>query len=335
VALIRGTSLLSYPELVRELGADPEQLLQLAGVPPEAAGDHEAFISYRSLVVAVESAAQVTATPDFGRRLAARQGIQILGPVGVAARTAATMGDALRILTVYLSAYSPSISASLEPLADPDRTFFEFRTDARDIPPAPQTVELSLGVVLETFRFLRGDHYQPLRVHLPHRPLTDIESYWDYFNCKPRFTQPSAGFTIRTADLAQPLSGDSHAHELILRYLDNIVSEHEPTFSAPVARLVRQLLPTGMVSLNRVARQFSLHPKTFQRRLAEDGTTFSSLVEETRRGLLEHYLRDTDLNLTQVARELGYAEQSVLTHSCNRWYHSGPAALRTRLRAAT
>ena len=33
----------------------------------------------------------------------------------------------------------------------------------------------------------------------------------------------------------------------------------------------------------------------------------------------ERYLRDTHITLSHLARELGYAEQSVLTHSCRRW----------------
>ncbi|HEY2503146.1 MAG TPA: hypothetical protein VGI68_17485, partial [Mycobacterium sp.] len=50
-------------------------------------GVEEVFLPYRSLIVAVETAAAATSTPDFGRRLALRQGIEILGPLGVAART--------------------------------------------------------------------------------------------------------------------------------------------------------------------------------------------------------------------------------------------------------
>ena len=50
---------------------------------------------------------------------------------------------------------------------------------------------------------------------------------------------------------------------------------------------------------------------------------------------MEHYLRDTDLSLYLVARELGYAEQSVLTRSCRRWFGRTPGALRRDLRGRT
>jgi len=97
MSVVRGTALSSYPSLVAELGGDPAALLRAAGVRERDVGNYDAFIPYRAAIRALESAAEATATADFGRRLAQRQGIEILGPVGVAARTAATVGDALAI----------------------------------------------------------------------------------------------------------------------------------------------------------------------------------------------------------------------------------------------
>jgi hypothetical protein len=85
--VIRGTALSAYPDLVSELGGDPEQLLRAAGIRLADIGRFDAFVPYLGLIQAVESAASITDTPDFGRRLGRRHGVEILGPVGVAART--------------------------------------------------------------------------------------------------------------------------------------------------------------------------------------------------------------------------------------------------------
>ncbi|MFD7076290.1 AraC family transcriptional regulator [Nocardioides sp. NPDC059952] len=332
MSLVRASGLAEFRELVRELGADPDPLLRRVGVRAADAGDHDVFITYRSLVEAIESAASLTATPDFGRRLAKRQGVAILGPLAVAARTAPTVGDALRICTVYLSAYSPSVAVALLEGSGPDQTFLEFRVVAPDIPACPQVIELSLGIAAAMLRYLRGDDYRPHAVHLPHAPVTAESSYRDYYGCAPHFAKRRAGFMLATADLARGVSHEAQAHAVILRYLDGMTAAAESDLSGPVRRLVRQLLPTGAVTMDLVARQFSMHRKTLQRRLAAEGTTFGALLDETRRELADHYLRNTDLSLTQVARELGYAEQSVLSRSCVRWYGEGPAARRARLR---
>ncbi|HEU4360243.1 MAG TPA: AraC family transcriptional regulator ligand-binding domain-containing protein, partial [Mycobacterium sp.] len=113
MAVIRGTCLTGYPELVADCGGDPAALLARAGISRSDVGRFDTFITYLALISAVESAAVTTRTSDFGRRLADRQGIEILGPVGVAARTSKTVAEALQIFEQYLGAYSPAIAAPI------------------------------------------------------------------------------------------------------------------------------------------------------------------------------------------------------------------------------
>ena len=334
MSVIRGTSLSGYPTLVAELGGDPSALLRAARIQLQDVGSYDTFLTYQGMIRAMESAAVATGTPDFGRRLAQRQGIEILGPVGVAARTAATVAEALAIFERYLAAYSPAIEVRIEPLARPGRSFFEFRILLDRLPPHAQVIELALGVSLQVFRFLAGSDWRPVLVHLPHEPVTAREEYLRYFSCPPRFADRKAGFTILTADLGRALSQDEIAHQALVRYLDGVVTPHAQGMTRPVRELVRQLLPTGAATAELVASQFVLHPKTLQRRLRAEGTTFPVLVDQVRKETAERYLRDTDLSLTHLAREVGYAEQSVLTRSCRRWFGRGPAAQRQALRLA-
>lgn len=327
---MRGTSLSNYPRLVAQLGGDPEALLAAAGIDPDVVGRYDVFVPLPRVATAIESAAAATATPDFGRRLAQLQGIEILGPIGVAARTAPTVADALRIFENFLSAYSPAISLRSTTQSDPERTFIEYLELDPDMPPHPQGDELSLGVTLRVLRFMLGADYAPLSVHIPHEPLGDVADYREYFGCRPVFEERAMGFTIRSADLARPLQRDTLAHDAVVQYLRTITSA-EPRTIASVRTLVRQLLPSGRVTLDLIAEQLSLHPKALQRRLAADGTSFAAVVDEVRRELAERYLRDTRITLSHLARELGYAEQSVLTRSCHRWFGRGPAAYRKEL----
>jgi AraC-like DNA-binding protein len=330
MSVVRGTSLSSYPRLVAELGGDPVALLATAGIDLDAVGRHDVFVPLPRVVTAIEAAAVAVAAPDFGRRLAQLQGIEILGPVGVAARTAATVADALRIFENFLSAYSPAISLRTTIESDPDRTFIEYLMIDPDLPPHPQGDELSLGVTLRVLRFLLGADYAPLSVHIPHEPLGDVEDYRHYFGCRPVFAARSMGFMIRSADLDRPLQRDKLAHDAVVQYLTTITSA-EPRTIASVRTLVRQLLPSGTVTLDLIAEQLNLHPKALQRRLACDGTSFAAIIDEVRRELAERYLRDTRITLSHLSRELGYAEQSVLTRSCHRWFGCGPATYRKEL----
>lgn len=331
MAVARGTSLASYSRLVTELGGDPVHLLRAAGIRPDDVGDYDAFIPFRGVLQAVESAAEATATPDFGRRLAALQGIEILGPVGAAARTSATVADAVNIFATYLAAYSPALSIRVTRMDDPQLSRIVFDFLLEHAPPSPQSMELSLGVSLQVLRFLLGSDWSPLSVHFPHDRLTSVADYVAYFGCTPHFAERTAGFTIRTSDLRRPLRRDDVAHRAIVEYL-NTITAPETGLAQSVRTIVRQLLPTGAATMEVIAAQFNLHPKTLQRRLADEGVTYAALVDEVRKEAAERYLRTTQISLSHLTRELGYAEQSVLTRSCRRWFGCGPTAYRKRLR---
>ncbi|MEB3020833.1 AraC family transcriptional regulator [[Mycobacterium] crassicus] len=337
MSVVRGTALSGYPELVAELGGDPAELLATAGVPPAAVGTHEVFVPYRAVILAVENAASATSCPDFGRRLALRQDIGNFGPLGVAARTAATVGGAFAIVERFLSAYSPAISARIQPGGSSTESFYAFEVLIERSPPHPQTTELSLGVSLGIMRMMFDAPYAPLSVHLPHEPLTPVRDYLTYFGCRPYFAQPVAGFTFRTADLDRPIHRSPHhepyAHQAIVQYLHGIAAE-SPGLAASVRAMARQLLPTGTVTLELIADELGLHPKALHRGLAAEQTTFAALVDGVRRDAADRYLRDTDISLAHLTRELGYAEQSVLSRSCQRWFGCSPTSHRKAVRAA-
>jgi len=73
----------------------------------------------------------------------------------------------------------------------------------------------------------------------------------------------------------------------------------------------------------------SMHPRTLQRQLAAEKTTFAILLDDVRRRAARRYLTGTDLPLTQVAALLGFSEQAALTHSCRRWWSATPTTVRS------
>ncbi|MEV0669104.1 AraC family transcriptional regulator ligand-binding domain-containing protein [Mycobacterium sp. NPDC050441] len=334
MAVIRGTALTNFHQLVAELGGDSHALLAAACIPYDDAGRHDRFISLPNGAQMLEDAAAVLETPDFGRRLALRQGIDILGPVGLAGRNAATVAEAFMIFDKFMAAYSPSITARVTTHLDPDLRRFEFEYVLDPSPPQAQAVELSLGVTLRVLRLFLGADYRPVAVHLPHPALTPADDYQGYFGCPPSFYEPVAGFTLRTTDLQRPLPTDQLAHQTAVDYLARVMGESNSTTSQLVRSLVRQILPTGAVGLIDIARHIGLHPKALQRRLLAENATFADLVDQTRRETAQRLLLDTDLSLDQLCHQLGYAEQSVLTRSCKRWFGTTPTAYRNARHAA-
>lgn len=328
MSFVRGTSLQGFLELVRELGADPEPLLDRSRIPIEAVGDQDNFIDYRSVVTVLEAAAAATAAPDFGRRLALRQGLDILGPVGIAARTAANVAAALAAIDQYMAVYSPALSAAIDPQPTARYARFDWRLAVSRPIVHRQAAELALGVSLRVFRLLTGPDFSPAVVHFRHEPLTTAESYAEYFGCPVRFAMPDNGFRFPRAVLAQPLAADGAVHDVVRGYLNTIAVPADSQTAEPVRLLIRRMLPTGGLTLDLVAQQLAVHPRTLQRQLEAQGTSFAVLVDDVRREDADRYLRTTDMPLGQLAGLLGYSEQSVLSRSSRRWFGMSASAYR-------
>lgn len=333
MAVIRAAALSHFPEVVRDVGGDPDRLLAQVGIDPSEVGRSDVFVPLHCAVAALENAAQATSTPDLGRRLAAVQGIEILGLVGIAASTARDGAEALSIFERFLAAYSPGLGLRVKDLDTPGRSLIEYQILAPDVAASPQHNELAVGVIARILRHLLGDLHRPIQAHLPHQPLASVAEYRESFGCRTQFEDLATGLTIRTADLSRPLPTDSHAHRAAVGYLEAIVGEEAATL-ASVRTLVGRQLPGGRVTLEFVAKQMNLHPKTLQRRLAAEGATFAGVLDAMRRDTAQRLLRDTRITVAHLARELGYSEQTVLTRSCHRWFGEGPAAYRRRLRTS-
>ena len=333
MTFIRGSALQGYVELVAELGADPEALLRSAGVPHTAAGDHDVFIAYRSAITALEYAASATGAADFGRRLALRHGLEILGPLAAAAHTASTTAEAFHAIGRHLAVYSPAIAADLRVVDGEPLARFEFRIVLDRLPPHRQMIEMALGTALRMSRMGAGPAFTPVSVHLPHAALVPAAEYAAYFGCPVKFEEPFSGFLLRREDMTKPLPSDATVREVVEAYLRSITPLPDGTAAGPVRALVRRLLPTGGLTLDLVAAHLAVHPRTLERHLAAEGSTFAELVDAARRDEAERCLRDTDIPLGQVAAQLGFSEQSVLSRACRRWYGESPSRYRRKLRA--
>jgi AraC-like DNA-binding protein len=99
---------------------------------------------------------------------------------------------------------------------------------------------------------------------------------------------------------------------------------------AQVRALLVRFIETADCSIQRMCVELGLHPRTLHRRLKAEDTSFESIKDEVRRDVALRYLQETDHPLTFIAEKLGYAEQSVLTRSCARWFSTCPSELRLR-----
>ena len=82
-----------------------------------------------------------------------------------------------------------------------------------------------------------------------------------------------------------------------------------------------------------LARRLHLSERTLQRRLADEGSSYQQLLNDTRRQLAERYLRDGQLAATEIALLLGYSEPSVFFRAFRQWTGLTPGEYRASQQA--
>lgn len=328
-SLIRSTNLWGYPDLVRELGGDPAPLLARFHLAPGVEHQADAFVPFDAVALLLDASAEALDCPDFGLRLVRWQGLDILGPVAVIARNSQTVAEAMSAVARYLYVHSPALELTPAAPLRPGTVRFTYRVKELSLPRLRQAYELSMANGVQIIRLLGGPGADPVGVSLLHSRLGPEASYVEALGSAVSFDQEWCGFELADGLASRPIdTADPATRDIATKYLEATFLPSGTPLAERVADLARRLLPTAHCTIEVVADQLAMHPRTLQRRLNEEGVQFHEVVDAERRDLAARYLADPRFGLGQVAGLLGYAEQSSLNRSCRRWFDSTPRAYR-------
>lgn len=328
--MIRAASLRGFVPLVQSLDGDPRDLLQRFSIPWDVLTVDDGLISLTDRDRMLDAAAEILNCQDFGLRLADRQDLGVLGALAVAIEASATGAHAVHCASRYMFVHSSALRVELlpDPLGDPDVVALTYTKDLSRSPYSAQAMELALGVFHRiVLTLIPGD---PVRsVELAHAPISAPRRYEEFFNGPVRFGTAVGALRVERDWLdAQFTGANTTVRRLALEHLQR--QPREP--GGPVAAQVRAVLDGRMGSapprIADVARLMACAPRTVQRRLAQEGTTFEGLMDDVRRGIAYRLITGTDMPVAQIAAMAGFAEQSALTRAVRRWYGVSPRILR-------
>lgn len=331
-SLIRATNLWGYTALVRELGGDPEKLLAQFHIPADIEQDPEAFVSFRSAAHMVETTAEELGCLDFALRLSRWQGLDVLGPIAVIARNERTVRDALTAVARYLHVHSPALKLEIDTSATGQDLIFNYEITEPGLAQLRQCYELSMANFSGIVGLLAGPDTHLGMVSFMHQRVGPMSSYEEALGCPVRFGQSRYGFQV-PASLAERSidSADEATRRIATKYLEAEFPPAESALSEQVAALSRLLLPVGQCTTEAIAEQLMMHPRTLQRRLAEEGVRCQDVIDGERRRQAVRYLSEPRLYLGQITGMLGFAEQSSLNRACQRWFGKTPRQYRADL----
>lgn len=315
-----------FSALVAELGGDAEALLCAVEIEPAAFAEKA---SYRQVIALLTLAARELDCPDFGMRLAARQGGAMYGPLGAVMRHSRYFGDALDYAVKHAFAHSPAARMWLRRYPDEEMVYSGHDILIDGVGDRGQSIEQMLLLGHLGAMELTNGQVRARRVHFRHQPVSARAVYRRYFGCEVRFGQNEDGVYFSEQDLTCPVVGaDAIARSVAASFIDTEFAHHRLPLEALVRGLVLQHLGTEACTNDAIAAALNVHPRTLHRRLVAARTSFQKIKDEVRRDFMLHYIQKTELDFCGISARLGFAEQSVMSRYCLRWFALSPSRLR-------
>jgi len=312
------------PEYLGSFGIDMREVLRQAGLSPMLFHGGKTRITTRDFFALWNAIEKVGAPADFGLRVGMAD-----PPPGqydvatMAALHSATFGEALAKRGRYKRLVCPE-ALSVEIRKKEARIQYRWFLAEKPVPSL-----LADGAFASTVRLLArgtGKQIAPLRVELTRR-VGHAAMLKRHFGCEIKFNAPEDLLVFAAAVLDEPFR--THNPELLDLMVPGLESAlQKQAGGSSWVEQTRERIGRSMrgqrPSVEIVAKDLCVSPRTLQRRLEESGTTYQQLLDEVRQDTARKLLAATDLESGEIAFLLGFEELNSFTRAFHDWEGATP-----------
>lgn len=331
--IIKGTILASSARMLwRQLeqrDIEPLHVFRHAGLDPALMTQSRARYPMAKVVAAVELAEELTGNQCLGLEIGKGWRVTDHHALGYAFLSSSTLRTALGRLVRYFKVINDNVRFSISESGDLFHVCFDQDGVLQGV---PRTIEdARWGGIAAMCREASGGRVDPLEVSFCHDESACRAEYFGWFRCPVHFSAEYSQLTFRRQDVDRPLPASNrelaHANDRILASFVTELTEDD--LITRIKSALIEELPSGNPGDEKIARAVYLSPRTMQRRLAEEGTSYSKVLDEVRHELAENYIADPSIPLYEVSYLLGFSEMSSFSRAFKRWTGESPRGFRT------
>jgi AraC-like DNA-binding protein len=321
-----GTSL-AIPNVLRSLGANPEEVLGEIGYDLKLFDNPENRISLKAHHHIVRHCVMRTGCPHFGLLAGQQNGLHSLGIVGLLVKYSPDVGSALRSLARYFHIHASGRIMTL--VVDGNSAMFTYEVQDPRLEAIDQIGDAAVATIYNVMRELCGIDWRPAEAWFAHREPTDAGPFRRFFRVPLRFNAEQFALLFSASYLKRrPPVVDAELSRVLQGQIDLLEEGYSGDFPERVRTVVRAALMTGQANSDQVAALFGMHSRTLNRHLDAFGIGFQQLVDESRFEIARQMLENSALELGVIADLLDYAAPSVFTRAFRRWSGTTPAKWR-------
>lgn len=327
IPMIRAMGLVPAVRWLVVNGRAPDKLLRAAGLSSAPFGDPFRPVPLLAVGKLLRGLGE-TEGPDIACRIVAEANIVELALLGRVALGARTPTEALARIATALPLFCSHEHLSLRPGAGGlvVRHSYAGRFDA-----ATEHLMLQYAVAMADRLCAMTGALAPRLdlVEIPPHPEFGVEHLRPWFGAGVVATPGHGICLLIREDLAErPFPIVARDRMAGARPLDMVPLRGDGTFSGSAATMIASMLEDGIPTIADLAAAAGTSIRTFQRRLGDEGNSFSGLLGRVREAEARKRLAGGDAKVSSVAAELGYARQASLTRAMRRWTGVPPTKFR-------
>jgi AraC-like DNA-binding protein len=327
----------SLADAMRSCGENPQPLLERYGLDAARLAEPRARLSIPRYMRLGHSAIQQCGEPGLGLLMGQFSRMSQLGLAGVTAAQAPTVREAARAMIRFEPLYAANYRGQSSLHEDKHGAWLRFYS----ISPYNAYNRFVVDSVLASWaQQLSRLAQQPVsveKVQIEFSAPDYAAQYAELFACPVEFACEHNQLRLNqpTLNLRNPEHCPGTWRHLLeiceeqLQQLTRTRNLHER-----ITQLLGPLLHGREPDLAEVAARLQLPTWTLRRKLAEEGTQFRSILNDTRRDLAMAYIRDTELAFGEIAYLLGFASAEAFQRAFKRWNQQTPGEYRREQRRA-
>lgn len=326
---LRISAVWHLPALLGDLGVHLEDVLQAAQLQPHIFGNPENLITYPALERLLLACEQQSNRDDFGLLVGSCSRLAEMGLAGEAALCGRDVGAALASFVEHFNVHDGAATMALVTEGQFARFIYAIAEQGMT-----DTRHFQLGAIAIGFNILQdlcGPAWLPTVVTLACRSPASPRACQKFFRSPVRFDSDESALIFERHWLEKALPP---VKPVVRREIEARVAAQElqlhADFPATVRRLVRKQLQFGQCSMDELAASLGMHRRTLDRKLQRRGVQYGALVDSVKVEVARQLLRDTRLQVQQVAESLRFSTAANFATAFRRWTGMTPSEFRKR-----
>lgn len=270
--------------------------------------------------------------PGFAVRVGQQMELEDYGVLGLSWKTCSRAGEIFERSERYFKLLSNTYVFKVVKEEDESTVLLLRDTYRRGV---ELSNEATLSATVVVLKAITEMNIFPIKVTFKHGPPPDLTSYFKAFGCTAFFNQSHYSITYKTEDFeTRTAKADISINHFLLERVEEetIGVEVSPgQIAHDLKQLIEDALPSGIPSINQIGSHMGLSSRTLTRRLSESGLSFRDLINKTQQDISIGLLRDPTRNMSEIAFQTGFSEQSAFNRAFKRWTGQSPTEFRKSL----